>query len=233
MKRYYRVVTTTALLLSGLGATGCTTGGGGKSLEDCYRNAVDVSSQDRYNYAAREAVLAPFAQQVATGHFLEQTLWNFYFVPGTDKLTPGGIDKLNTLARLTPAPDPRLYIQTARDISVTPENYDSVANTREKLNAERAAAIKKYMAAQPGAPVNYEVYVHDAPVPGIYSVFAGSAFRGQLSGYKGGIGGSTGTLVAGQQQSMQGVNQGGGAPASNVPGGSGSTPGGSTGPGNP
>jgi hypothetical protein len=250
MRRYIRVVAAAAILTGGLGSVGCATNscatgncaaGGGSlqnhaSVEDRYRNAVDVSWPDRYNYAARESVLAPFAQQVATGHFIDQTLWNWYFEPGSDKLTAGGIDKLDALSRETPAADPRLYLQTARDIIPTQDNMDKVAAMREDLNARRAAAIKKYMTSQPGAPVAYEVYVHDSPVPGIYSPFGMAAFAGMRGGYKGGIvagasGGGTGGGAAGQGQAplvSQTTNNapggGGGAPGGGTPGGSGSTP---------
>jgi hypothetical protein len=186
-------------------------------VEDRYRNAYDVSWPERYNYAARESVLAPFAQQAATGHFIDQTLWNWYFEPGGDKLTPGGLEKLDALARATPAADPKLYIQTARDIVVTPENADKLRSIRDELNAKRAAAIKLYMSNQPGAPVAYVVEVHDAPVPGIYAPFAIAAIQGQVAGYKGGIGagGGTGAPAGG----AGGVGVGGVGP-----GGSGNTP---------
>jgi hypothetical protein len=286
MKRYIHAVAAAAILTGGLGSAGCAnTGSSGcgnqcanrdrASLEDRYRNAADVSWPDRYNFAARESLTAPFAQQAATGHFIDQTLWNWYFVPGTEKLTQGGFEKLDSLCRATPSADPRLYIQTARDIVMTewfklsdqsfealrrekvPEallmklaalknkalregdfrteiadifkaldadektklnekdkylflilKYSSmtpetVAAFREELNARRAATIKNYMTSQPGAPVAYEVYVHDAPVPGIHAPFITGAFNGQKAGYKGGInqgasGGGTGGGSAGQ-----------------------------------
>jgi hypothetical protein len=216
MKRYLRAVAAAAILTCGLGSVGCASRTG-VTLEDRYRNAVDVSWPERYNYAARESVLAPFAQQAATGHFYEQTLWNWYFEPGGDKLTPGGLEKLDAIARSTPSPDPKLYIQTARDIVVTPENADRLRTIRDELNAKRAAAIRTYMANQPGAPVAFTVEVHDAPVPGIYAPFAIAALQGQLTGYKGGIGGGGGNGAP--------TGGTGGAGIGGVgPGGSGNTP---------
>lgn len=196
MKRYYRAVAATAIMICGLGSVGCANRTG-VTLEDRYRNAVDVAWPERYNYQARESVLAPFAQQAATGHFLDQTIWNWYFEPGTDKLTQGGIDKLNALARETPGADPRLYIQTARDVTVTQDNADKINTIRDDLNARRAVEIKKYMATQPGVPVAYEVFVHDAPVPSIYAPFAVAAFAGQRGGYKGGLSGGAGSQGVG------------------------------------
>jgi hypothetical protein len=207
MSRSIRAVASAAILVGGLGAAGCATSGGEhKTIEDCYRNAVDTAWPDRYNYAARESLLAPFSQQAANGHFLDQTVWNWYFEPGSDRLTPAGVERLDAYARTTPAADPRLYIQTARDLPVTPDNADRVVALRDELNAKRAAAIKKYMTTQPGTPVAYEVFVHDAPVPGIYSGFAVKSWRGQPMGFGGGL--------AVQQQSGQGGSQspgGGGA----------------------
>lgn len=241
MKRYFRAVAATAILAGGLGSAGCAsgTGAGVGSVEDHYRNWFDVSWPDRYNYAARESVVAPFSQQAATGHFIDQTLWNWYFEPGSDKLTPGGIDKLDALCRETPASDPRLYIQTARDLGVTPDNSDKLASSRDELNARRAAAIKKYMSTQPGAPVAYEVYVHDAPVPGIYAPFATTAFNGQRGGYKGGInpgasGGGTGGGSAGQPNApvvtQTNTQAGAGAPGAAPGGASPAAPAGGTNP---
>ena len=43
-----------------------------------------------------------------------------------------------------------------------------------------------------GAPVAYEVYVHDAPTPGINAEFAASAYRSSGTGYRGGISGAAG-----------------------------------------
>ena len=200
MSRLFRAAMIAALLPAGLASVGCvhTTGsdcgaggcGAGAGGADCgarYRNWVDVSWPDRYNYAARQAVVAPFAQQAANGHFLNQTLWNFYFEPGTDRLTAGGMEKLDSLAHATPGPDPRIYLQHAQDIGATPDNLAKLGGMRTDLDARRAAAVRRYMASSFGPPIEYEVLVHDAPTPKLYGVFAGNAFRGQQLGYVGGI----------------------------------------------
>jgi hypothetical protein len=202
MKRYIRAVAAAAIVTGGLGSAGCAThsgctnqagcqNGGSGSLEDHYRNWYDANWPERYNFAARESVLYPFAQQAATGHFLDQTLWNWHFEPGSDKLSPAGMEKLDAISHATPSPDPRLYIQTARDILVTSDNADKAGALREDLNIRRAAAVKRYAASQPGAPVPYEVYVHDAPVPSIYAPFAVAAFNAIRSGYGKFAGGSS------------------------------------------
>jgi hypothetical protein len=230
MNRFFRAAMVAAIFPLGLASVGCMhksgstancgNGGGcgngsGDASGGCgarYRNWVDVAWPERYNYAARQAVVAPFAQQVATGHFINQSLWNWYFEPGSDKLTPGGMEKLDSLARATPSSDPRLYIQTAHDIAVTNDNMDKVAALRNDLNARRAASIKKYMATQFGPAIEYEVFVHDAPVPGIYGPFVAGAFRGQAAGYQGGIdaGGGGGAPAVGGSRGGVGAGTGGG-----------------------
>src|SRR5262245_49955435 len=108
MNRMIRAAAAAAILTSGLGSIGCvSTGscgsgscGGGAlgghrgaargeghgALGDCYRNFIDPCYPERYEHAARQAVLAPFAQQVHNGHVLNQTIWNYYFEAGSDKL---------------------------------------------------------------------------------------------------------------------------------------------------
>jgi outer membrane protein OmpA-like peptidoglycan-associated protein len=243
MNRCVRAATAAAILTCGLGSIGCASKTG-VTLGDRTRNAYDISWPDRYNYAARESVVAPFAQQAASGHFINQTLWNWYFEPGTDRLTPGGRDKLDSLARVAPAPDPRLNLQTARDIPYTPENADKILVMRDDLNARRAAAIKQYLGTLTGPATNYEVFVTDAPVPGIYAPFAVNSFRGQLFRYVGSIQGGSGGQGGGTggggglgggaggfggQGGVGGVGPGAGGPGS---GGPGLTPGGSN-PANP
>lgn len=207
MNRYVRAATVALLMAGGLGSAGCAhktgsgCGGAGcdgsgdgsrTSLGDKLRNAYDTSWPDRYNFAARQATIAPFAQQATNGHFLEQTIWNWHFEPGSEKLNTAGMEKLNSIARQTPAPDPKLYVQTARDLLLTQDNADKIVALREDLTAKRAASIQRYMATQPGVRVNYEVAVHDAPVPGIYAPFAAGSFRSQLRGYSGGLSGGAG-----------------------------------------
>jgi hypothetical protein len=222
MNRMMRAAATAALLVGGLGSvgcvntgtTGCGSGGGGCGaggcgiggargeghgpLGDCWRNAVDPCYPERYWYAARQATVYPFAQQVLNGHVLNQTIWNYYFDFGTDVLTPAGIEKLNSLVRTRPAPDPRIYIQTARDIPATVDPL-KIPEIRTDLDARRAEAIRKHLASQPQfAPVAYEVYVHDSAVPSINAEMAMRAYNGSFLGYRGGVSGAgTGVLGTG------------------------------------
>jgi hypothetical protein len=217
MNQAIRAAAAAAILTAGLGSVGCVHTDG-STCGDHYRNLVDPCYPQRYEYAARQATIYPFAQQVYNGHVLNQTVWNYYFEAGTDRLTPAGLQKLDSLAQVRPGPDPRLYIQTARDLP--PGDPAKNSEVRADLDARRAAAIQKYMANQPafGGPVAYEVFVHDSPVPGIYSEFDSFAWRGSAQQYRGNVsGGGTGVLGtggggAGTLTSPAGTGAGGGLP---------------------
>jgi hypothetical protein len=199
-----------------------------------YRTLVDVCWPERYNAAARDETLDPFRKQVNNGNVMNQTVWNYMFEAGTDKLTAAGYDKLDSLTKVRPYPDGKLYLQTSRDIGVTPENVDKLAAMREDLDGKRAAAVQRYMASQPAInPTVYEVYIHDPVVPGIDSEFAARAYRGSALGYRGGIGGGSGavaTATGGGGPTPPASSIGTGTGAGGALGGS-TTPGGSaTGP---
>ena len=141
---------------------------GGLMSGGCYRFAqrvVDPCWPERYEYAARVEVISAFAPQVQNGHVLDQTLYNYQFEPGSDKLTEGGRDQLDTLMRRRPYPDPRIFLATARDVAYNPDNPDALDAARRDLDNRRAAAVQKYLAAQTaGRPMGFEVVVHD-PMP--------------------------------------------------------------------
>ena len=67
MNRLFRAALVAALMPVGLASVGCAhksgsgcgAGGSGTSCGDHYRNWVDPCWPDRYNYAARQAVVAP------------------------------------------------------------------------------------------------------------------------------------------------------------------------------
>jgi hypothetical protein len=109
---------------------------------DRYRNLVDPCYPERYEYAARNEVIAAFAPQVHNGHFLDQTVWNYHFEPGTEKLTPGGMDHLMYLARRRPYPDCTLYLATAHDILYDPAGPAKYAEQRMNLDQRRIQAIQ-------------------------------------------------------------------------------------------
>lgn len=234
MKRVIRAAAA-ALAIAGTGSIGCVhtdrsaersaernarleaEGGGGH-----YRSWVDPCWPERYNATARNEVLAPFSQQVNNGNVLNQTIWNWYFEKGTDKLTPAGRAKLDSIAQTRPAPDTRLYLQAARDVPVTNENIDKVGDERESLTAKRAAAIQKYMGTQPaigGNALAYEIHVHDARQLPMPADFTATSFRGQARGYTGFLpggaaGGSAGAPSVGGGAGMGGASTG---PSSGAP----------------
>src|SRR5262245_31903311 len=76
-----------------------------------YDDLVDPCWPERYNKMARDEMRASAAPQVQNGHVLDQTVWNYQFEPGTDRLTPGGMDHLTYLVQRRPSPDAQLYLQ--------------------------------------------------------------------------------------------------------------------------
>src|SRR5207302_268943 len=87
---------------------------------------------------------------------------------GTDRLNGAGMDKLDQLARRRPHPDPRVFIQTARDIGYDGAKPEEYAAKRQELDTKRVAAVQKYLAASlTGRPANFDVQVHDPAYPGI------------------------------------------------------------------
>lgn len=123
---------------------------------------------DRYANEARAAVVANFQPQVENGQVLDQTLWNQHFAYGTDRLNGAGMDKLDQVARRRPQPDPRLFLQTARDIPFDPARPDEYAARRAELDTRRTAAVQKYLAATlTGRPAPFDIQIHDPAYPGI------------------------------------------------------------------
>ncbi len=137
---------------------------------DCYRNIVDPCYPQRYEAESRKLVIGTMAPQVNNGHVLEQTVWNYQFEPGTDKLTPGAVNSLAYMARRRPQPDPIVYIQTAQDLPLDAGTVDKFAEERSKLDAKRVETVRKALAAMTaGRGVNFEVLVHDPHEVGMSS----------------------------------------------------------------
>ena len=144
-----------------LGCSSALAGGGCYT----YRQVVDPCYPERYWCMARNEVNAAFAPQVANGHVLDQTVWNYHFEPGSATLTPGGLVHLAYLARRRPHADPVVFLQTAQDITYDPANPGNLPVTRQNLDARRVAAVKSYLAAETagGRPTPFEVVVHNPP----------------------------------------------------------------------
>ncbi|VTS08156.1 hypothetical protein [Tuwongella immobilis] len=141
-------------LAMGVGCTGVT--------GDRVSNFVDPCWPERYNAQARSSVVSYFGAQAQNGHILDQTIWNYHFEPGTDKLHPGGMEKLDNLIRRRPAPDGRLFLATARDLSYSEGEPALYAQQRQELDGKRIQAIQRYLNSQTaGRPMQFEVLVHD------------------------------------------------------------------------
>ncbi len=185
---------------------------------------VDPCYPMRYGFMARQAVNAAMAPQVLNGHVLDQTVWNYYFEPGTDKLTTGGLERLAYLARRRPCPDPVLYLQTAQDLVYDHLAPELLAQNRQILDGRRIAAVQAYLTAQTaGRPIPFQVVLHDPSEPALassaannimsqnYFRFMGGNFTmGGMGGMgMGGMGGMSGGMGMGGMGGMGGMSMGG------------------------
>jgi hypothetical protein len=181
---------------------------------DRYRNLVDPCYPERYEYASRNEVIAAFTPQVHNGHFLDQTVWNYQFEPGTERLTPGGMDHLMYLARRRPYPDCTLYLATAHDIVYDPTAPEKYTEQRASLDQRRIQSIQKYLSAETaGRHVNFEVVVHDPAEPSLAAVPMNNSVQKMYAGFQGTLGATAGI-------GAPGAAGGGAPPAAAAPGGS-------------
>jgi len=135
---------------------------------DCYRNIVDPCYPQRYEYASEREVNACQAPQVNNGHVLDQTVWNYHVKPGTDRLTPGGLEHLTCLARRRPCPDSVVFLQTAHDITYDQAAPEKFSEQRNALDGKRIQAVQNYLTVETaGRHLSFEVVVHDPPQVGI------------------------------------------------------------------
>lgn len=141
-----------------------------------YDDLVDPCYPERYTLAARQEICAGLSPQVANGHALDQTVWNYHFEAGNDRLTPGGLEHLAYLARRRPTPDPMVFVQTAHDIAYDPANPDKMAEARTALDNRRIASVRNYLkAAAAGRGIDFQVAVHDPGEVGQSALAAGFA----------------------------------------------------------
>jgi hypothetical protein len=162
MKGFIGKTLTTVSLAGGLAlAPGCA------SYHDC----VDPCYPERYEAVARQETLAFFAPQVRNGHVLDQTVFNTEFEPGTDVLTPAGMEHLAYLARRRPCPDPVVFVQTAQDVPYDPAAPDKFVDGRRQLDLSRATAVKKYLfAVTADQGMTFSVLVHNPPDVGVSAI---------------------------------------------------------------
>jgi uncharacterized membrane protein YgcG len=212
MKGFMAKSVTAVCLAGGLaGAGGC----------ELYRNLVDPCYPERYEFVTRQEVGTALAPQVFNGHVLDQTVWNNHFEPGTDKLTRGGMEHLAYLARRRPAPDGRVYLQTAQDLVYDPAAPEKFAQLRGDLDSRRIQVVQNYLTAQTaGRHLAFDVIVHDPSEVGMSAVAAGVSIQKMQIGFQGNL---PTTAGAG------GANVAGGGGAGGGGGGGGGTGGGGTG----
>jgi hypothetical protein len=177
----------TACGLGLLGMTGCFG----------YYDLVDPCYPARYNSMARHEVYDAFAPQVSNGHILDQTIWDYFFEYGTDKLTPGGLDHLAYLARRRPCPDPTVYLQTAQDIPYDPAYPEKFTEARCELDTKRVQAIQKFLTAVTCGEKPFHVVVHNPGEVGMSAIPMNLAIRSMYSGSTGLLGGGAGGAAAG------------------------------------
>jgi hypothetical protein len=186
---------------------------------------VDPCYPTRYNFMARQAVNAALAPQVQNGHVLDQTIWNYYFEPGSDRLTTGGLERLAYLARRRPCPDTLLYLQTAQDVIFDQSAPEKMVEARQTLDGRRIAAVQAYLTVQTaGRPAPFQVVIHDPAEPSLASTPVNSSVTQMYFRFMGGMmtngqGGQGGGAMGGGGQGMN--TGGGGTGGANVAGGSG------------
>jgi hypothetical protein len=167
------------------------------SLSGCYEysDVVDPCYPARYYATSRNELIGAIAPQVNNGHILDQTVWNYDFDPGTDRLTAAGLLKLSYLARRRPAPDCTIYVQTAEDLSYDPATPNRLVESRTELDNKRREAVYKYLNAETaGRNLTFNVLVHDPADPGFAARPLGTAVTAMYGRFQGsGGGGGAGT----------------------------------------
>jgi hypothetical protein len=181
-----------------------------------YRDFVDPCYPTRYNFMARQEVNAAMAPQVQNGHVLDQTVWNFYFEPGTDRLNQGGLERLAYLARRRPCPDTILYLQTAQDVRYEQDTPEKLVENRQTLDGKRIAAVQGYLTAQTaGRPTQFQIFVHDPAEPSLSSVPTNYSITQMYFRFRGGL------LTGGGGNTQGGAGVGGAGGAGGNMGGTG------------
>jgi hypothetical protein len=189
MKGFIRKAVAALACVVTLAGTGCY----------CYKDLVDPCYPERYWWSSRQSVNNMFGTQVRNGHVLDQTMWNYHFDAGGDKLTPGGLEHLNYLARRRPCADPIIFLQTAHDLSYDPAKPDDYPVKRRALDEKRVLAVKKYLAAYTsgGMAPEFQVLVHNPPDPGMSAVPVVNAVNSVYSSTRGVLPGGIGTVTGG------------------------------------
>jgi hypothetical protein len=209
MKGFIRKAAAVLCCAAGAGGLGCYT----------YHDLVDPCYPERYNFQARKEVVGSYSPQIQNGHVLDQTVWNYDFEAGTDKLTGGGLEHLAYMARRRPAPDTTVYLQTAQDVAYDSAKPDELFQKRQDIDSKRAAAVQKFLNAQTGGRRGeFTVLIHDPSEVGLPGEWAAGEYVQELGRVRGGLQtGGGGTTSGGAGGGAGGGGAGGGGEAGNPP----------------
>lgn len=182
------------------------------------KNLHDPCYPERYWASSRDLVNQAMAPQVQNGHILDQTIWNEHFEPGTDVLNGMGLQKLATLARRRPHPDPVIFLQTAQDLPYDQNAPQMLVVNRTTLDNKRKAAIEQFLNAQIGGQhMTFNVVIHDPGQIGLPGVPAQQTINAMYyTRFQGGLatGGGGGGGAAAVGGGGTGASVGGGAGSS-------------------
>jgi hypothetical protein len=175
-----------------------------------YHDLVDPCYPARYEAMSRTEFNETIAPQVDNGHLLNQTLWNFYFDVGKDTLTLAGEEKLKDLARVRPAPDTLVWLQTAEDIVYDPGAPNKKVEARTDLDTKRRETVLKFLSAETaGRNLTFQVLVHNPADPDFSANALGRAAASMQTKFGGG-GGAGGAGGGGAPAGGGGAAAGGG-----------------------
>ena len=145
---------------------------------ELYHNLVDPCYPQRYEYMSRQEANAAMAPQVSNGQVLDQTVWNYHFDSGTDRLNAAGMEHLSYLARRRPAPDAVVYLQTAQDIAFDANAPDKFAYAANRSGQSPRAVGSKVLERDHGrAATSFEVAVHDPSNVGLPAASLGGRWQ--------------------------------------------------------
>lgn len=224
MTRTVRAATAAVMVASGL-AVGCASADRPGVQERFQQVNNNNCWPERPSAMAREAVLHPFETQRNNAAVLDGVLNNLDFEAGSEKLNGVGRDKLDRLARKMPAPDPKVYVQTANDVPYDDNAPEKAVAARVELDQKRAQTVLAYLNTRPNTRgAAFEVQSIDIADPGINSAGPAQSVRGLVTQYRstlqGSIGGQLQGVGGGQATGTIGVTPGGaGAPQPSTQGG--------------
>lgn len=214
MKRFLHLAASVALLGSTFGAGGCMSSVSERienrpGAQSRYDDVRDPCWPERYNFEARKPVIAVYGAHVNNGHILNQTLVNGDFELGSEKLTQGGLQRLDTLARTRPV-DGHLFLAKSRDVNYDAAKSADYTRLTGELDGKRINSIMTYLnASTSGRNLNFDVTVIDPADQFVPAAGPAAAYRGYPNRFQSGINvGGTAATGSGGQNAAANVNAG-------------------------